>query len=183
MEAEEIRAEIKRRKKRAIDLKLREMLWDLHRHHLSRYPELLKKDPAMILPELRGTLETEGDQACFRIGETRYKLSCKERPGPDSWGTRGRLNETTTTYLTLSLCADESPVFTFEVLRMEQFTLETPYFSDHMGDVVGFVEGPWLDEIGGLARKMSQHERAVRERRDAPKRAQKLRDDMKRFGL
>lgn len=66
---------------------------------------------------------------------------------------------------------------------MEQFTLEAPYFSDHMGDVVAFVEGPWVEEIGELARKMSQHERTVREKRNTPKRAQKLRDDMKRFGI
>lgn len=82
MEAEEIRAEIKRRKKRAIDLKLREMLWDLHRYHLSRYPELLKKDPAMILPELKGTLEMGGNQALFGLEKPATSSLIRRNPGP-----------------------------------------------------------------------------------------------------
>jgi hypothetical protein len=183
METEEVRAEIKRRKKRAGDLKLRELLWNLHHYHLSRYPALLKKDPAMILPELKDTLEVERNKACFRIGETRYKLSYKGKAETDSCGSRSRSDEITTINLTFSLCVDDSPVFTFEVMRMEQFTPEAPYFSEHMGEVLGFIEGPWVNEIGDLARKMNQHEHAVQEKRDAPRQAQKLREDMKRFGL
>lgn len=183
MEAEEIRAEIKRRKKRAVDLKLRELLWNLHHYHLSRYPELLKKDPAMILPELMDNLEMERNQACFRIGETHYKLSYKGKAETDSLASRRGSDEITTVNLTLSLCVDGSPVFTFEVMRTEQFTLEAPYFSTRMGEVLGFIEGPWVNEIGELARMMGQHERALRQKRDAPRQAQRLREDMKRFGL
>ena len=54
---------------------------------------------------------------------------------------------------------------------------------DAMGEVLGFIEGPWVNEIGELARMMGQHERALRQKRDAPRQAQRLREDMKRFGL
>lgn len=62
MEPDEIRAEIYRRKKRAEDLKLREILWSLYYRHLMRYEELVNNDPQMLFPEVKERLDISGTQ-------------------------------------------------------------------------------------------------------------------------
>lgn len=184
MEAEEIRAEIERRKKRAIDLKLRELLWKLYYSYLSRYPDHLKKDPAMILPELKATIDIADNQFRFRLGETEYKIFYTEgKCERDSWRSREDYEETTTTPITLTLHLNDASVFSFNMKRRVRNTLEMPLFSEHMGEVLGFIDGPWVNAIDELVQKMRQHENSVREERAAPRRAQKLREDMKNFGL
>jgi len=184
MEAEEIRAEIERRKKRAMDLELRELLWSLYNSHLRWYPEQLKKDPAMVLPEIKETLAIADNQYRFRISEIDYRVSYKEgKPETNSWGSRDRFDEIVTTPMTFTLYVNEVCVFTFKMKQTIQYTREMPLFSEYMGEVQSFIEGPWVSEMPELVQKMRQHENAVRERRSAPRRAQQLREDMKRFGL
>lgn len=185
MEVEEIRAEIERRRKRAIDLGLRELLWKLYHSFLSRYAQQLEKDPAMILPELKESMEIAGGQYCFRAGDTFYMVSYKEgnsETRKERWLGR-ELERTTTTPATISLWANGASSFSFYMSREVRAARDMVYFSERMGTVLGFIEGPWVHEIAGLVQRIQQHERAVREERDSPRRVQLLQAEMKRFGF
>jgi len=187
MEPDEIHAEIERRRKRAIDLKLRETLWTLYYYYLSRYAEELKKDPGMVYPEIRETLAVSDAHIQFCVGETMYSVIYKEGPvqRESDWGSRRRdiYDETTTTPVTLALRADEKCVFDFKMKRTVRYTPDMPLFSEIMGDVTSFIEGPWVTDVAELLQKIKAHEKGVRDKRQAPKLEQKLREDMKRFGL
>src|SRR5271157_6079525 len=187
MEPEEIRAEIERRRRRAIDLKLRETLWTLYYYYLGRYAEELKKDPEIVYPEIRETLEISDAHIRFRVGESMYTVIYKEGPVQleSDWGSRrqGIYDETTTTPVTLALRADEKCVFDFKMKRTVRYTPDMPLFDEIMGDVTSFIEGPWVTDVAELLQKNQAHEKSVRDKRQAPKLQQKLREDMKRFGL
>ncbi len=187
MEPDEIRAEIERRRKRAIDLKLRETLWTLYNSHLRRYAEQLKKDPEMIYPEIRETLEISDAHIQFRVGENLYRVIYKEGPKEreSDWGSRRRsiYDETRTTPITLALGVDEKPVFDFKMKKTARFTPDMPLSNEIMGEVTSFIEGPWVTDVAELLQKIKAHEKSVRDKRQAPELKQKLREDMKRFGF
>jgi hypothetical protein len=175
MEPDEIRAEIERRRKRAKDLKLRETLWALYNAHLRNYAENLKKDPEMIYPEIRETLEISNAYVQFRLGDIMYRVFYKQGP------TLGEHDQKT--HIAMGLSADEERVFDFEFTKTVVYTPEMPLFSESMGDVTSFIEGPWVTTIPELLQKVKAHEKSVRDERQAPNLQQKLREDMKRFGL
>jgi uncharacterized protein involved in cysteine biosynthesis len=52
-----------------------------------------------------------------------------------------------------------------------------------MGNVTSFIEGPWVTDVAELVKKMEAHKKSVQDKRQAPKLQEKLRQDMKRFGL
>lgn len=187
MEPEEIRAEIERRRKRAKDLKLRETLWRLYGSHLTYYEERLKKDPEMIYPDIRETLEICEAHTQFRVGEITYRVIYKEGPEEceSGWGSRRRLiyDETTTTPIMLALEINDKRVFDFEMTKTVTYTPDWPLFKEFMGGVTSFIEGPWVSDVAALLQKIEAHEKSVREKRQAPKVQEKLREDMKRFGL
>ncbi|HXY52038.1 MAG TPA: hypothetical protein VEI01_21505 [Terriglobales bacterium] len=58
-----------------------------------------------------------------------------------------------------------------------------PFFDEYLGNVTRFIEGTWVTTIGDLQQGIREHEISVRDKRQAPKMQQKLREDMKRFGL
>jgi hypothetical protein len=181
MEPDEIREEIQRRKKRAVDLKLRESLWALYDSHLRWYPEKLKKDPEMVYPEIREALQFSGAKIQFRVGEVRYGVFYKEGL------TEGRPNSNfegmSKTAVTLALEVDEKRVFDFEMKKVVLYTPEMPFFSETMGEVTSFIEGAWVNDVTDLLRNIKAHVRSVGDKQQAPRKQQKLREDMKRFGL
>jgi hypothetical protein len=187
MEPDEIRAEIQRRKKRATDLKLREILWSLYNSHFRRYTEQLKKDSELVYPEIQETLEISNTHIQFCIGETTYRLVYKEGPQEreSDWvpRRRGILDETTITPATLALQVDGARVFDFKIQKSVSYTPEMPIFDETMGEITSFIEGPWVTDVAELLQKIRLHEKAVWDKRQAPKLQQKLREDMKRFGL
>jgi hypothetical protein len=187
MEPDEIRAEIERRRTRAKDLKLRETLWRLYDSHLMYYAEKLKKDPEMIYPEIRETLEISDAHIQFHVGEITSRVIYKEGPEEceSDWGSRRRSisDETTTTPIALALEIDEKRVFDFEMKKTVTSTPDWPLFNEFMGDVTSFIEGPWVTNVVELLQKIEAHEKSVRDKRQAPKLQEKLREDMKRFGL
>ena len=185
MEPDEIRSEIERRKKRAMDLKLRETLWSIYYSHLSRYAEQLKEDPEWLYPEVREILAISDSDIQFRVEETTYRLIYKEGPKEteSDWGSRrrGLLDEMTITPATLTLEVDGGRVFEFNIQKTDFNTSIWPRHD--MGEITSFIEGPWVIGVVDLLQKIRMHEKAVREKRQAPERQQKLREDMKRFGL
>jgi hypothetical protein len=181
MEPEEIRAEIERRRKRAIDLKLRETLWTLYNSHLRFYAEHLKKDPKMIDPSIKDTLELSNSFVQFRVETMTYRVFHKDGPTEGSPGSN--FQGTTRTPVTIALLINDERVFEFELKRIVRYTPEMPLFNEVMDNVTCFIEGPWVTEIAEHLERIKAHEKCVRETRQAPKLQQKLREDMKRFGL
>ena len=187
MEPDEIRAEIERRRKRAKDLKLREILWTLYYWHLRSYADNLKKDPEMIYPEIKETLEISDAHIQFHVGEVTYMVIYKEGPEEceSDWGSRRRsiYDETRTTPITLALEIDEKRVFDFEMKKTVTYTPEEPLFNEMMGNVTSFIGGPWVTDVAELLQRIEAHEKSVRDKRQAPRLQEKLREDMKRFSL
>jgi hypothetical protein len=66
---------------------------------------------------------------------------------------------------------------------MVTYTPDCPVFDETMGEITSFVEGPWVNVIPELLGKIRLHEKAVWDRRNAPKIQQRLEEDKKRFGL
>ena len=60
---------------------------------------------------------------------------------------------------------------------------DMPYFSESMRRVTAFREGPWVENLEQLRAQMDEYRRAYWKKRNAPKEAEKLKEDMKRFGL
>lgn len=187
MEPDEIRAEIERRRKRAVDLKLRETLWALYDSYLKHYQQKAQQDPEMIYPDIRETLGFSSDQINFKLGETGYRLTCKvgpEQSDSDYWGSgRGRMYHTTKTNITLALAVDDKQVFEFNVTKTVEDGYDMPIFQEYMGKVTSFIEGPWETELSELLQKVTTHEKVIRDKRNAPRIQQQLREDMKRFGM
>jgi hypothetical protein len=139
----------------------------------------------MILPELKESLEIAKGQFCFRAGDTFYSLCYKEGTSEtrrEKWLGLD-LERTTTTPATISLCANGVSAFSFNMTREVRAAREAVYSSERMGKVIGFIEGPWVNEVAGLVHRIQQHERAVREEREAPRHVQKLQAEMKLFGF
>jgi hypothetical protein len=109
-----------------------------------------------------------------------YRLICIERH-PERHGRR--FNETETTDLTISLSVEGERVFEFEMTKSITYGEDMPYFSENMRSVTAFVEGAWVENIAQLKSDMETFRREYWKGKNAPKDAQKLRDDRKRFGL
>jgi hypothetical protein len=58
-----------------------------------------------------------------------------------------------------------------------------PYFHEIMGNVKAFIEGPWVEQVSELLKAMRSYKQEIRKKKNAPREAQKLKEDMKRFGL
>lgn len=175
MEPDEIRAEIERRRKRAKDLKLRETLWELYSSHLRCLADNIEKNPEIIYPEIRETLEITDAYVQFRLENVTYRVFYKQGP------TLGEYDQKT--HIAIGLSIDEVRVFDFEFTNTVRYTPEMPLFSESMGEVTRFIEGPWINDVPNLLQKIKAHEKSIRDKREAPKILQKLRDDMKSFGL
>ena len=117
----------------------------------------------------------------FRVGEITYRVSCKEGLTAGSPGEN--FEGTTKTQITIALLVDEERVFEFEMKKVVRYTPEMPFFSETMGEVTSFIDGPWVTAVPELLQKIIAHENSVLYERQAPQLQHKLREDMKRFGL
>ncbi len=180
MDDAEIRAEIERRKKRAIDLKIRESVWSLYKSEFKYIDEQMHKDAELILPAVRETYRKTGNAHEFGINGVQYRLVCVE--GKKECDRYGR-DETTTTHYTIGLGVNGSQVFEFKARTTITYMPEEPLFDDRVGEITAFIEGEWVTVIPELLDKMRTHSREVRKQRNAPQEAQRLKEDMKRFGL
>jgi hypothetical protein len=171
MERGDIRGEIERRRKRPIDLNLRETLWTLYSAYLSRYVH--KDDLGIVFPEIRATLERVSSHCVrFRIGETTYRVLefTIGEPG-------------TTQTITITLFVNEMQVFQFKMRETIRCQSDTPFSSEVMGEVTSFIEGPWVTVVPELLQKIREHEHSVQDKRQAQNLDHKLQKDMESFGL
>src|ERR1035437_2719638 len=127
MEPDEVRAQIEQRKQGAKDLSIREVLWSLYYGILSRYPELMEKDPPLVYPGVKETFEMsvlpstqqfpKGILDRFRLGPAVYHVLYRE--GPEevrSWSGRD-FSRYCVTHASIVLKVDGEEVFDFNIRR------------------------------------------------------------------
>lgn len=183
MEADEIQAEVAKRKKRAKDLKIGETLWSLHRR-LVNYKTWLSKDPDKVYSEVGKTLEFSDDQPEFVLGHVKYQIISKEQPSFETETTSpGAFEPDRITLGTLSLRVNDQKMFKFEWSRRTESHHDAPVFTDQIGEITRFIEGPWVTELSDLLVKIEDHTKSVRDKREAPKKAQELEELKRRFGI
>jgi len=180
MDEAEIRAEIERRRKRAVDLKLRETVWNIYSSQFQYMDDYLKKEPDSILPEIKNSLRRLNGTNEFDYGGSHFGLRCV--PGKTERDGRG-FDQTETTQMTLSLSVDGNSAFEFEMRKSVIYGEEMPSFSEYMGAVKAFIEGPWVGQISDLLRSMRAYKQEYWKKKNAPREAQRLKQDMKSFGL
>ena len=181
MGPEEIRREIERRRQRAKDLKLRELVWDLFHSNLQHH---FSADREIIFPAIRETLTVANHHYRFRVAERRYELVYT--PGAEQrehCGTRRWEDEVVSIPIKFGLKVDENPVFAFEMRRTVQYSREMPIFSEYMGEVTAFIGGAWVSDFIAMVAMVNQHKRSVWDRNATTGREQRLKEEMKRFGL
>ena len=180
MNPEEIRAEIDRRKKLAREMKLSNKVWSLYNSNFQYIDDKLKKDPELILPEVRQSLKRSGDSSEFTFKGVTYLLEC--RKGQDERDRYGQ-DRSTTTPLSFSLKVNGNLVYEFDMSRTVTYGYDSPDFHESFGNINAFIEGPWTAEIDELQAAMRGHSQQIYKHRNAPKAAAQLQQDMKKFGL
>jgi hypothetical protein len=180
MDPEEIRAEIERRKQKVKDLKLREVVWSLYSSQFRRIGEVLKKDPELILQEVRESRKLSENSSEFRFGGTQYQLVYVEgKEEEDDWAE----DTTYTKDCAITLKVNDSVVFEFKLQTSVIHAMDGPDSKESMREIMGFIDGPWVTEMPELLRGMQSHYQEVLNIRNAPKEAERLKQEMKRFGL
>jgi len=178
LDTEEIRAEIARRRQRAKDLQLRENLFSFYRTHLKYLPENLKKSSELIYPAIRDTVQFSDTDTRFDFAGTSYKFTYREGPkDTEPWGRE----VTTVTPATIAVEVDGRLVFEFELKLIVTDGEDGPYFSDVMGEIIAFIDGPWVDAIRILSERLTKHRKEAWDKR--PEVQKQLVTDMKKFGL
>lgn len=176
---EEIRAEVERRRQRARDLKIREVLWGLEKSFRS-YLYWLHKDPQFAKRLIYSGVELSDNEARFSLGQMTLKVFYRKgkRLSEDFGGI-----ESVTTHGTLTLELNDDSVFEFEVSETVDSLPDFPGFSESLGQIARFIEGPWVTEIVEFAQRVKAYEQAAWKERNAPREAQQAAELRKRFGL
>lgn len=179
MTPEEIRAEVERRKQRAKDLKIRETLWDLQKSFRS-YKHWLRDDPQFAKRIIYPGIELADDEGRFPLGQAASKLAyCKGKASSEDYGG----TECITTRGTLTLKLNDDSVFEFEVIETVEYFRDSPGFSERVGQISRFIEGPWVTELAEFVQKVNAHAQAAWKERNAPRETQEAEELRKRFGL
>ena len=179
MTEEEIRTEITRRKKVASEMKLSNRIWSLYNSTFQYIDDKLKKDPGLILPEIRQSLKQSGDSFEFKFKNITYNLDCDK--GKDEEDGLGR--DSTTTPMSFSLRVRDNLVYEFHMRRTITYGYDSPSFYETFGSINAFIEGPWMADIDQLQAAISDHSQQVYKERNAPRVKAQLQQDMRKFGL
>jgi hypothetical protein len=184
MGEDEILKEIGRRKQRAKDLNLRELLWKFYNSFLQYYSSTLAKEPEVILPAMKDSISIQDNAYRFTVEGVNYLVIYEAgKEEKESYGSKNWKTQVVTTPITLTLFINRDLVFEFKMKRTIEYTPDMPLFTEHMGDVTAFIDTPWVTGFESLVQTLDQHRRDVWDRKNAPRREQKLKEDMKRFGI
>jgi hypothetical protein len=184
MDTDELAKEIARRKQAARDLKLRELVWKLYGSYFQYHSQNMSREPGSIHPALKESLSIKDNHYSFTIAgvqfEIVYKQGKEEREGR---GFRRREDETVTTPMQFSLEREGDLVFEFKMTKTVTYAEDAPLFSEHLGEITAFIEGPWVADFTSFVHEVDQYRRQYWENRNAEKREQKAKSERKRFGL
>lgn len=189
MEPDEVLVEIERRKKRAADLRIRDVLWSLYNSHLGRYESWSKEDPQLVYPGIGKTVNISGKEIQFSVGRTVHRLIYREGSVASNYsrmrvsGSRDDPFEEKIVPGTLTLRVEEEKVFKFEISTRTCYGPDGPVTDHPLGEVTRFIDGLWVMEIIDLWEKIRAHEENVRQERRGPREARALEALKKRFGL
>jgi hypothetical protein len=179
MTPEEIRAEVERRRQRAGDLKIRETLWDLEKTFRG-YRIWLRDDLHFGKRLVYPGIELSNDEARFSLDRGASKLTYRKgKVESEEYGDV----ESTTTHGTINLKLNEDNVFEFEVAETIEYLPDSPGFSERLGEINRFIEGPWVTEIADFVQRVDAHEKSAWKERNAPREAREAEDLRKRFGF
>jgi hypothetical protein len=181
MELDEIRAEVQRRKKRAEDLGIRQIVrWFIQ--HRDQYRAWLRDDPQFATRLLYPDFIFSDDEVRFSIEATRFQLKYSEEPvsrdyedSGDSRWVRSREK--------LKLRVNDQKVFEFTVEKDTEWTQFGPIYHENFGEIIRFIEGPWVAEVTELFLRAKAHSDAASKERNAPREAKEMEDLKKRFGI
>lgn len=179
MEPDEVFAEVERRKKRARDLNIPDLLWDLVKSfRVCRH--WVRDDRAFAANLNLPGVEWSDDEIRFSVGQASYLLSYR----------KGRVDEdrldredTQTTHGTVTLRVNDKRVFEIEVWETVVNGHFGPSFSDGAGDVLGFIEGQWVAEVADFSKYFNSRTQQAWKLKNAPREAQRAAELKKRFGL
>jgi hypothetical protein len=183
MEPDEIRAEVQRRKKRAEDLGIREVLRTLIKHR-NHYKAWLKDDPQFAARLICPDIILSGSEIQFSIGPATYQLMNDEGRVSGDYGLDSRGdNRSDHSRETVTLKVNSEEVFEFTVNKSTEWGQFEPVFYEHFGEIFRFIEGPWVTEITEFVLKAQAHSASAWRERNAPREAEEAEGLKKRFGL
>jgi hypothetical protein len=174
-EPDAIYAEVERRKKRAEELRVREIAWSLYHHRLEWYPEQFKQKSEMIFPSVTDAIQPERGQTQIEIVTRKLLFAYTER---------GSYADYTNSVGTLALCVNDQQVLEFDIwieLPKQEYD-ETVYT---VSTIHAFIEGPWITELKELLAQIESHEKTTSEalRKKAREDPGTLEDLKKKFGI
>jgi hypothetical protein len=184
MEPDEIRAEVQRRKKRAADLGIREVVRGLIKHR-DHYRAWLRDDPQFAARLLYPDIILSGDEVRFSIGPATFQLKYKDEPVSsdyDDFHSKGNIpSDHSREALTLKVNGEN--VFEFAVNKSTDWDQFGPTYHEYFGETVRFIEGPWVTEVTEFVLKAQAHSTSAVKERNAPREAKEIEDLKRRFGL
>jgi hypothetical protein len=149
-DADEIYAEIKRRKSRARELGIPELIWDLF-DSVKHYPSYSRNDPAgyqRFVPSFVTEIhEPTKDDIAFAYGGVNYFFSWKTKKVESFHSDFDRIREDGQ----LVLSTNDDRVFEL-TLRGEQDMSGDDYVPEtwELREIEAFIEGPWVEHLQEL---------------------------------
>jgi hypothetical protein len=140
----------------------------------------LRDDPQFARRLVYPRIELLDDGTRLSLEQAAFQLVYhKGRIESDNYG---RV-ESQTTYGTLTLRLNDDSVFEFDVAETIDYLPDSPRFSERLGEINRFIDGPWVDEIAEFALQVRVHEQRAWKERDAPRAAREAEELRKKFGL
>jgi hypothetical protein len=184
MNPDDLAVEIARRKKRAKDLKLREIVWKFYDGLLRGYSGYLEREPNSILPALKDTVSIQNAHYSFSLANVPYEIVCIEGTqigGDSSYGHREE--RTFTTPMQFSLSVENKLVFEFNMKKTVTSGPDFPSFNEYLGEVTAFIEGPWVQNFTAFVQEVDRYKKQFWDKRNAANREKKAQSERNRFGL
>jgi hypothetical protein len=182
MEPDDLAKEIARRKQAAKDLKLRELVWKLYSSYLQNHSRNIAREPGSILPALKDTLTINDNRYSFHIGDAVYEIIYTQGKEQTD-GSRRLEDQVSKTPMQLSLECGCKLVFEFKMTKTIRYGEDGPLFSEQLGEITAFIEGPWVTQFNAFVQKADQFRRQYSDERNAERLARKAQAERKRFGL
>ncbi|MFI5353094.1 MAG: hypothetical protein ACHQZS_09050 [Candidatus Binatales bacterium] len=187
-EADEIYAEVKRRKDRAQELGVPELIWDLF-DTVKHFPSYSRNNPEgyqRFVPEFVTEIqEPSKENVAFQYDGVRYLFNWSTKRVESSFSSRAGFEMSLEDGLLILHVNDEG---VFELtLRGEQDFSGDDWVPEtwKVREIQAFIEGPWVEGLRGLNSRIKEHRRRLHEaeakrRREEPSRLAELKS---RFGI
>lgn len=185
-DADAIYAEIERRKQRAKELGVPQLVWGFF-ETVRSLPSYARDEPPgykKFVPPFVTEIKKLGERGlAFSYEGVEYSLAWSEKSSDSYGGSRYRISSYNGR---LALSVAEDRVFELTLFgTQDESSDEYVPMEWTIGNVEAFVEGPWIERLTELTVKIAEHdhevhEAAAKKRREDPAKLQDLKD---RFGI